>query len=142
MGDPSGKDSLHIAEMVKELKQLEYINAFLILFNAQNPRLDESLRAMIDIFTQIFGRERFFDNVVLVFTRWEHSEKAERKRQRSGIYYHRININLMNLINKSVVQNFRLIFILQLCHFSWILQEKPDSTESESSTVTSGKRLT
>ena len=88
LGDPSGRDSLHIAEMVKELKQLEYINAFLILFNAQNPRLDESLRAMIDIFTQIFGRERFFDNVVLVFTRWEHSEKAERKRQRSGINYH------------------------------------------------------
>ena len=86
LGDPSGRDSLHIAEMVKELKQLEYINAFLILFNAQNPRLDESLRAMIDIFTQIFGRERFFDNVVLVFTRWEHSEKAERKRQRSGFY--------------------------------------------------------
>ena len=87
MGDPSGKDSLHIAEMVKELKQLEYINAFLILFNAQNPRLDESLRAMIDIFTQIFGREIFFDNVVLVFTRWEHSEKAERKRKKSGIIY-------------------------------------------------------
>ena len=88
MDDPSGKDSLHIAEMVKELKQLEYINAFLILFNAQNPPLDESLRAMIDIFTHIFGRERFFDHVVLVFTRWEHSEKAERKRQRSGINYH------------------------------------------------------
>ena len=51
------RDSLHIAEMVKELKQLEYINAFLILFNAQNPRRDESLRAMIDIFTQIL-RER------------------------------------------------------------------------------------
>ena len=99
MGDPSGRDSLHIAEMVKELKQLEYINAFLILFNAQNPRLDESLRAMIDIFTQIFGRERFFDNVVLVFTRWEHSDKAERKRQRSGIYYHLINYYLINLLN-------------------------------------------
>ena len=84
LGDPSGKDSLHIAEMVKELKQLEYINSFLILFNAQNPRLDESLRAMVDIFTQIFGRDRFFDNVILVFTRWEHSARAERKRQRTG----------------------------------------------------------
>ena len=70
--------------MVKELKLLEYINSFLILFNAQNPRLDESLRAMVDIFTQIFGRERFFDNVILVFTRWEHSARAERKRQRTG----------------------------------------------------------
>ena len=99
LGDPSGRDSLHIAEMVKELKQLEYINAFLIFFNAQNPRLDESLRAMIVIFTQIFGRERFFDNVVLVFTRWEHSEKAERKRQRSGIYYHLMN-NESNKFNK------------------------------------------
>ena len=84
LGDPSGKDWLHIAEMVKELKQLEYINSFLILFNAQNPWLDESLRAMVDIFTQIFGRERFFDNVILVFTRWEHSARAERKRQRTG----------------------------------------------------------
>ena len=88
LGDPSGKDSVNIADMVNELKQLEYINAFLILFNAQNPRLDESLRAMIDIFTQIFGRERFFDNVVLVFTQWDHSEKAEIKRKRSGIIHY------------------------------------------------------
>ena len=73
--------------MVNELKPLEYMNAFLILFNSQNPRLDESLRAMIKIFTQVFGREGFFDSVVLVFTRWDHSEKAERKRQKSGIIY-------------------------------------------------------
>ena len=88
LGDSSGRDSIHIADMVKELKQLEYINAFLILFNSQNPRLDESLRAMIDIFTQIFGRERFFDNVIIDFTRWDHSEKAERKRQKSGIIHY------------------------------------------------------
>ena len=78
--------------MVKELKQLEYINSFLILFNAQNPRLDESLRAMVDIFTQIFGRERFFDNVILVFTRWEHSARAERKRQRTGTEFTKLMI--------------------------------------------------
>ncbi len=85
-GDSSGKDSQHIAEMVRELKKLEYINSFLILFNSQQPRLDESLRAMIQIFTQIFGAERFYDNVILGFTRWEHTDKAERKRKRSGIY--------------------------------------------------------
>ena len=95
MGDPSGRDSLHIAEMVKELKQLEYINAFLILFNAQNPRLDESLRAMIDIFTQIFGRERFFDNVIIVFTRWEHSEKTTKIRYQSG----EINLMIPKILN-------------------------------------------
>ena len=88
LGDPSGTDSTHIANIVNELKPLEYMNAFLILFNSQNPRLDESLRGMIDIFTQIFGRERFFDNVIIVFTRWDHSEKAERKRQKSGIIHY------------------------------------------------------
>ncbi len=72
--------------MVRELKKLEYINSFLILFNSQQPRLDESLRAMIQIFTQIFGAERFYDNVILVFTRWDHSERAERKRKNLGTH--------------------------------------------------------
>ncbi len=86
-GDTSMRDSLHIAEMVKMMKQLEYMNSFLILFNSQAPRLDEPLRAMIDIFTEIFGADRFYNNVILGFTRWSHSKYAERQRQRSGNFY-------------------------------------------------------
>ena len=83
-GDSKGKDSLYISEMVGEMKKLEYINSFVILFNSQQPRLNDSLRAMIKIFTQIFGAERFYRNVILGFTRWDHSEKAEKKRKKSG----------------------------------------------------------
>ncbi len=70
---PSERDSQHIAEIERELKKLECINSFVILFDSQQPRLGESLRAMLQTFTQIFGAERFYDNVILGFTRLEHT---------------------------------------------------------------------
>ena len=52
LGDTDGRDTQHIASMVRELKQLDYVNAFLVVFNSQNPRMDEHLRAMLDIFAR------------------------------------------------------------------------------------------
>ena len=86
LGDAAGGDSQHISEMVHTLKQLEYMNVFCLVFNSQYPRLDESMMATVDIFTQIFGTERFFQNVVLVFTRWEHSDRADSKRLETGTH--------------------------------------------------------
>ncbi len=73
--------------MVQQLKKLQFVNAFLIVFNAQQPRLDQSLRAMLQIFTLIFGGVTFYKNVILGFTRWEHSQKADRQRQRTGLNF-------------------------------------------------------
>ena len=85
LGDPSGCDSQNIAAMVDKLKELCHVNAFLIVFNGQSPRLDEPLRAMLNIFADIFGKG-FFSNVILIFTRWEHDDKSERKRQSTGTH--------------------------------------------------------
>ena len=52
LGDTDGRDTQHIASMVRELKELDYVNAFLVVFNSQNPRMDEHLRAMLDIFAR------------------------------------------------------------------------------------------
>ena len=83
-GDPNGLDSQNISAMVK-LKELQHVNAFLIVFNSQNPRLDKHLRAMFHIFVDIFGKD-FFSNVILVFTHWEYDDKSKRKRQAACMY--------------------------------------------------------
>ena len=85
LGDPSGHDSQNIAAMVEKLKELRFVNAFLLVLNSQYPRLDEPLRAMLNIFSDIFGKG-FFSNVILVFTRWEYADKAEKKRLSEGTW--------------------------------------------------------
>ena len=35
--DSNGKDTQHIDHMVKVLRKLKYVNAFLIMFNSENP---------------------------------------------------------------------------------------------------------
>jgi predicted GTPase len=50
LGDSKGRDSVHIAEMVDKLKETDYINAFIIVFNGANSRLDEHLKAMMTLF--------------------------------------------------------------------------------------------
>ena len=96
LGDPSGCDSRNIASMVDKLKELCHVNAFLIVFNGQSPRLDEPLRAMLNIFADIFGKG-FFSNVVLIFTRWEHDDKSERKRRSTGTHNTPLGFQLLLL---------------------------------------------
>ncbi len=43
LGDTLGRDSLHIADMTEKLKETQFVNGFLIVFNGQNPRFDEHL---------------------------------------------------------------------------------------------------
>jgi len=81
LNDPEkGKDSLNIAEMTKELIELEYINVFLIVFNGSNPRFDDSLIAMLQIFRNMFGIEFLEKNTVFEFSNWAHDEQSVRRR--------------------------------------------------------------
>jgi hypothetical protein len=77
--DPSGRDSQHIAAMVAELKRHGSVNALVIVFNSQCPRMDEGLRAMMKIFADVFGAE-LLHNVILCFTRWSYDQHAVAKR--------------------------------------------------------------
>jgi hypothetical protein len=40
LGDTDNRDSEHISEMVKILKEQKKINAFILCFNIQEPRFD------------------------------------------------------------------------------------------------------
>ena len=83
LNDPEGRDTQNIAAMAEHLKSTSNVNAFLLVINSQAPHLDESARANLKILSDIFLD--FFSHVVLVFTRWEYGEKAEKKRIATGV---------------------------------------------------------
>ena len=47
LADSNGRDTQHIYDMVKVLRELQYVNAFLIMFNSENPRISEDLQVHI-----------------------------------------------------------------------------------------------
>lgn len=67
--------------MVDKLKEKQYVNGFLIVFNGQNPRFDEHLQAMLKIFKGMFG-DGFFKNTAFLFTRWSMAKKDIRAREK------------------------------------------------------------
>ena len=75
LGDALGRDSEHVAAMVAQLKELGSVNAFVIVFNGQNPRMDEGLRAMMKIFVEVFGAE-LLHHAILCFTRWSYDRRT------------------------------------------------------------------
>lgn len=69
--------------MVEKLKEQQYVNGFLIVFNAQNPRFDEHLQTMLKIFKGMFGCG-FFKNTAFLFTRWSNARKDVNARKRAN----------------------------------------------------------
>ena len=88
LGDSKGRDSAHIADMVRQLKAVGTINSFLIVVSGAEPRLDASHRAMIGIFSEVFGAE-FMRNIVIVKTNWFQDpisrQRREQEMQSQGI---------------------------------------------------------
>ena len=84
LGDPSGNDSSNIMEMVQTLKKIRFVNAFVIVFNGQNPRIDLALKGILQIFKQIFGKD-FLKNTIIQFSRWSFDKRASRLRSKNGI---------------------------------------------------------
>lgn len=85
LNDPEpGRDSMNIAEMVDYLKKMAHINLFLIVVNGSNPRLDQSLVAMLQIFQGMFGNEFIEQNTVFEFSNWAHHQKAQKSRSKQG----------------------------------------------------------
>ena len=50
-GDSKHRETEHIANVVCGLKQIGYVHSFLIIFNAEEPRLNEQLQATLKIFS-------------------------------------------------------------------------------------------
>ena len=83
--DPNNDvDANIISELVLRLKNdCDHVNLFIIAVNGQNPRLDASLIGMIRIFEGMFG-EKFWNQVVLVFTRLPMDSKSIKKREKNN----------------------------------------------------------
>lgn len=80
-GDSKGLDTSHIANMVCELKVIGYVHTFMLIFNSEDPRFDEQLQSTLKIFSQMFGSE-FFKNVLICFTKFSTSKRAEKEREK------------------------------------------------------------
>jgi GTP-binding protein EngB required for normal cell division len=75
LNDSEGRDTKHIANMVETLKSHKHVNLFALVFNGKVPRFDDSMKAMIKIFKEMFGPD-FLKNACLVFTNWPMHEYA------------------------------------------------------------------
>lgn len=56
---------------------------FVLVFNGSEFRADEQQKGILKIFTMMFGLQ-CLDNAVMVFTNWDLSKKAQKKRKQSG----------------------------------------------------------
>ena len=96
------QDSL-ILEMVDVLKEtLEEANVTILCFDYAN-RFDTGIQKMILELESLFGRTRFWDNVILEVTKWGYDQKSINDRAHQGITEESalldINTNLQNMFH-------------------------------------------
>eukprot|EP00092_Neocalanus_flemingeri_P020273 GFUD01021956.1.p1 GENE.GFUD01021956.1~~GFUD01021956.1.p1 ORF type:complete len:392 (-),score=121.32 GFUD01021956.1:357-1532(-) len=82
-GDKLLEEEKTIENLVKTLRdQVKYVHVFIIAFKQTDNRMTNSLRSMISLFEKMFGK-KFWDNVILEATHWNHGDDAERIRSES-----------------------------------------------------------
>jgi len=70
-----------IETIVYELKRVEYVHTFAMLYKEDDTRSTEQRLAIFRLYRRIFG-EAFLKNVIIVATHWRFSEGAEKNRKR------------------------------------------------------------
>jgi predicted GTPase len=73
LSDTSGDltDIVHIKNMVEVIRNLEYIDLFVICLDGQNPRFTPYIKETITLFRNIFPQ--FLDHSVIVFNKWNNA---------------------------------------------------------------------
>ena len=89
--------------MVKVLKEtLEEANVTILCFDYAS-RFDTSIQKMVLELESLFGRDRFWNNVILEVTKWAYDPVSIRNRNISGISEESalldINTNLQNMFH-------------------------------------------
>lgn len=118
MNDSEGNDSKYFSVIVDVLKQeVKTLNAFVIVLNSSNPRLDDSLKSMLKMFSSSFGLD-FLKQTIIVYTRWSYDERTEKIRNENGENEEEkereVNEVLSSLLSYSIVDsniNIRCYFI-------------------------------
>ena len=75
-------DATIISSLVDKLKTMKEVHQILIAVNGTNPRLDGSMKAMIDIFQRMFTKD-IWANIGIVFTKLSMDKGSIRKRNRN-----------------------------------------------------------
>jgi len=61
------KDEIHLAKIAETLRNLTYVNLFVLVSNYRNVRFDHAMQDAFKLFCDSFG-SGFFKNLVIVFT--------------------------------------------------------------------------
>lgn len=75
VNDTQNRDTKNISQIVVHLKEIGYVNTFLLVLNSQVPRISEGIQDYLRLYVEVFG-ENFFEHVMLVFTRFAQSEQG------------------------------------------------------------------
>lgn len=57
-GDSKGRDTQHIADIVKKLRVIRYVHTFVIVISSEE-RFNQQLQSTITLFSQMFGADFF-----------------------------------------------------------------------------------
>jgi GTPase Era involved in 16S rRNA processing len=84
INDSNNNDTNNISGLVDHLKEsIITLNAFIIVINGSNPRLDEPMKAMLKGFAEMFN-VNFLKQTLIVFTRWPFDEKEKLRRKENN----------------------------------------------------------
>jgi len=100
-GDSKENEDQQIKDLVALLRNLIYVNKFLIVLNSQTPRLDSQVQDMLKAFKDIFGDE-VCKNISIVFTRWDYDQRSLRERKAKTISEDARTREINNLIKTKI----------------------------------------
>jgi predicted GTPase len=58
-GDTQNRDTKNITEIIVRLKEIGYVNSFLLVLNCETPRISEGIQDCLRLYIEVFG-ENFF----------------------------------------------------------------------------------
>ena len=74
MNDSDNRDTEHMRNIVNFLKEISFVNCFLLVRNGCNPRMSFSFKRMLSTFELTFGR-RFWEHTAINITRVKNNHK-------------------------------------------------------------------
>ena len=83
IGDTENRDCQHGIALAKGIKEIGSIDAFMLLFNGQDPKFTQDIQKQIDLYLDIFGIE-MWTNTITEFTWWSHDDRSIEKRKKNN----------------------------------------------------------